>query len=54
MISVELDESTYTYLLQLLNKRYSETGNLSERAQISYLYKALKFRSEIWLSQLNN
>ena len=54
MISIEIDESTYTYLLQLLNKRYVETDDISEKEQLNKIYKALCFKSETWLSQLNN
>lgn len=54
MISIEIDESTYTYLLQLLNKRYVETDDISEKVQLNKIYKALCFKSETWLSQLNN
>lgn len=54
MVNVELDKSTYAFLLQLLNKRYIETNDSCEKVQLNNAYKALKFCSESWLSQLNN
>lgn len=53
MVNIELDESNYTYLLQLLNKRYTETDDMSEKTQLNNVYKILSFKSETWLSQLN-
>lgn len=52
MISIEIDESTYTYLLQLINKRYAETDDISEKEQLNNIYKALCFKSETWLSNI--
>lgn len=54
MISIDLDECTYTYLLQLINKRYVEADTISEKIQLNNAYKALRFKSETWLSQLKN
>lgn len=46
MVNIELDESNYTYLLQLLNKRYTETDDLSEKTQLNNVYKILSFNQK--------
>ena len=52
MVLVELDDSSYTYLLQVLNEKYYSTTNISELQKINNLYKLLKFKSESWLSKI--
>lgn len=54
MVVVELDDAMYTNLIQILNEKFYSTTDLSELAMINNIYKALRFHSETWLSQLNN
>ena len=49
---VELDDFSYTYLLQILNEKYYQTTDISELQKINNLYKLLKFKSESWLSNI--
>lgn len=53
MSIIELDNTSYAYLIQMLNERFSRAEKSSERAQINHIYKQLKFRSETWLSLKN-
>lgn len=52
-MTVDIDEMSYTYLIQLLNEKFYSTTKISELQQINKLYKILKFESEIWLSKIN-
>lgn len=53
-MTVELDEESYTYLLQVLNEKYYSTTEIKEMRKINALYKVLKFKSENWLSNLSD
>ena len=55
-MTVDIDEMSYTYLIQLLNEKFYSTTKISELQQINKLYKILKFESETWLhkNQLNS
>ena len=52
IIMVEIDEESYTYLIQLLNEKYYRTEDMSELKLINHIYKQLKFKSESWLSAI--
>ena len=49
---VELDDTLYTYLLQILNEKYYSTTDIAELQKINNLYKLLKFKSESWISNI--
>lgn len=46
----EFNETSYSYLIKLLNKRFYETMDVSELQQINEIYKALDFKIHTWLS----
>ena len=46
IIIAEFDEESYTYLIEMLNKRYYQTEDTQELKKINQLYKILKFKSE--------
>ena len=50
---VELDDYSYTNLIQILNEKYYETTDIAELKKINDLYKLLKFKSESWLSNIS-
>lgn len=52
-MTVDIDEMSCTYLIQLLNEKFYSTTKISELQQINKLYKILKFESETWLSKIN-
>lgn len=52
-MSVDFDEKSYTYLIQILNEKFYRTTNVSELQQINNLYKILKYKSESWISNIN-
>lgn len=54
MVVVELDDTTYSDLIQILNEKFYSTADLTELSKINNIYKALRFKSETWLSQLKN
>ena len=41
IVNVDLDENSYTYLIQILNEKYYSTTNISELQKINNLYKLL-------------
>lgn len=49
---VELDDSSYTYLLQVLNEKYYSTTDISELQKINQLYKIIQFKFDSWLSNI--
>ncbi len=49
---VELDEISYSNLLKILEEKYYSTTDISELQNINQIYKALKFKSETWLSAI--
>lgn len=51
-MTVDLDEDSYTYLIQILNEKYYSTTNIIEMKKINNLYKLLKFKSESWISDI--
>ena len=51
-MTLELNEENYTYLLQILDEKYYSTTEIKEMQKIDDLYKALKFKSETWLSKI--
>lgn len=51
-MTVNLDECSYTYLIQILNEKYYSTTDISELQKINTLYKLLKFKSSTWLSSI--
>ena len=54
MVTVDLNNDSYTYLLQILNEKYYATTDIAELQRINNIYKALKFQSESWLSKINS
>ena len=52
IIIAEFDEESYTYLIEMLNKRYYQTEDTQKLKKINQLYKILKFKSETWLSHI--
>lgn len=52
-MTVDIDDMSYTYLIQLLNEKFYNTTDMTELQQINKLYKLLKFESETWLSSIN-
>lgn len=53
IVTVNLDEVTYTNLIQILEQKFYETTELSEMAKINDIYKALKWKSETWLTTMS-
>lgn len=51
-MTVELNDECYTYLIQILQEKYYSTTDIAELKQINEIYKALKFKSETWLSNI--
>ncbi len=51
-MTVDIDDKSYTYLIQLLTEKFYNTTDISELQQINKLYKILKFQSETWLSKI--
>ena len=54
IVIVELDENSYTFLIKILNEKYYSTTDISELQKINNIYKALKFKSESWLSNIKS
>ena len=52
IVSVDFDDNSYTYLIQLLNEKYYNTTDISELQRINNLYKLLRYKSESWLSAI--
>ena len=52
IVTVDIDDKSYTYLIQLLTNKFYNTTDISELQQINKLYKILKFQSETWLSKI--
>lgn len=52
IIDADIDDKSYTYLIQLLTNKFYNTTDISELQQINKLYKILKFQSETWLSKI--
>ena len=53
MVTVDLNNDSYTYLIQILNEKYYSTTDIAELQRINNIYKALKFKSESWISNIN-
>lgn len=51
-MTVELNDECYTYLIQILQEKYYSTTDIAELKEINEIYKALKFKSESWLSNI--
>lgn len=51
-MTVELNDECYTYLIQILQEKYYSTTDIAELKEINKIYKALKFKSETWLSNI--
>ncbi|MDU5219189.1 MAG: hypothetical protein E6124_00930 [Blautia producta] len=51
-MTVELNDKGYIYLIQILEEKYYSTTDIAELKQINEIYKALKFKSESWLSNI--
>lgn len=52
MITVDFDEMSYQTLIRILQEKYYSTTELQELAEINQIYKALRFKSETWLSKI--
>lgn len=51
-MTLELNEECYSYLIQILQEKYYSTTDIAELKEINEIYKALKFKSESWLSNI--
>ena len=51
MVNIDMEDMSYTYLLQLLKSRYEE-ADAEERRKLNSVYKQLQHKSETWLSQI--
>ena len=52
IVTVDLDDTTYSDLIQILNEKYYSTTDIAEMQKINNIYKELKFKSESWLSAI--
>lgn len=52
-MTVDFNDESYTYLIQILQEKYYSTTDIAELKQINEIYKALKFQSESWLSTIH-
>lgn len=48
--TIELNESSYEYLVQILQERYYSTNEVEELQKINEINKALGEKSEEWLA----
>ena len=53
IVIIKIDEKSHRYLLEILSEKYYTTKNLEELKNLNNLYKLLKFKSESWLSNIN-
>ena len=53
MVFIGLDDTQYTYLIQLLNERFYSITDLKELATINSIYKQMNFKAESWLQVEN-
>ena len=48
--TIELNELSYEYLVQILQERYYSTNEVEELQKINEIYKELGEKSEEWLA----
>lgn len=51
--TIELNESSYDYLIQILQDRYYSIVDVEELQKINKIYQMLGYKAEIWLSMVN-
>lgn len=51
--TIELNESSYDYLIQILQDRYYSIVDVEELQKINKIYQMLGYKAEIWLSMIN-
>lgn len=52
MVSVDFDDLSYQALIKILQEEYYSTTDLQKLSEINQIYKALRFKSETWLSKI--